>query len=200
MNKITMPAVILTLMLLSGCGQPVEVVPFTSQALSIHGIAPEGWKEVNPGHFSGDEWPIRQLIHEVYPGMTIEIVTATSILPRLGLDALTEPTGTHESGALAWDLYAIDVDDPDAGQIIVDLAMAETNVDAYVVALVTRVDDGDPLREEVFIPAVEAFEPIVYDQRDRVTVEELSASDYTGDGPVNYAYFLPMGESGSTLH
>ena len=96
-------ALILTLLLLSGCGQPkttgMELVPFTSQALSIRGIAPAGWEEVNPGHFAGNEWPIDQLIHEVYPGMTIKIVTAAAMLPRLGREALPEPTGTNESGA-----------------------------------------------------------------------------------------------------
>ena len=227
MKKKTLSAVILTLLLLSGCGQPavsptptaqltpmtptvvsptptavpaMELVPFTSQALSIRGIAPEGWVEVNPGHFSGDEWPIDQLLHQVYPGMTLEIVTAIWILPQLGRDALPEPMGANESGAFTWDLYTIDIEDPNAGPIIVDLAMAETDTGVYVVALATGVDDHDALREAVFIPAVEAFEQIVFDQRDRVTAEELQSSDYTGDGPVNYAYFLPMGDSGSAFH
>jgi hypothetical protein len=204
MRKKTLLVVIVTLLLLTGCGQPkpttMELVPFTSQALSIRGVAPEGWTEVNPGHFAGDQWPLDQLLHEVYPDMTIEIVTVTAMLPRLGRDALPEPTDTNESGAFTWDLYAIDVQDPDVGPIIVDLAMAEADTGVYVVALVTGVDDHDTLREAVFIPAVEAFEPIVFDQRDRVTAEELLVPDYTGEGPVNYAYFSPMGESGAALH
>ncbi|HEY45368.1 MAG TPA: beta-lactamase family protein [Anaerolineae bacterium] len=202
-RKILLTVVALTI-ILAGCGQSkpttMEIVPFSSQALSIRGVAPEGWMEVNPGHFAGDEWPFKQLLHEAYPGMTIEIVTATAMLPRLGLDALPEPTGTNESGAFTWDLYTIDIEDPDVGTIMADLAMTETDTGVYVVALATGVDDHDALREAVFIPAVEAFEPIVFDQRDRVTVEELQATDYRGDGPVNYAYFLPMGESGSALH
>ena len=204
MNKRILLAVVLTLSLLSGCGQPetpsVELVPFTSQALSIRGVAPEGWQEVNPGHFAGAEWPIDQLLHEVYPDMAIEIVTATAMLPRLGRDALPEPTGTNETWVFTWDLYTLDIEDPDAGQLVVDLAMAETNTGVYVVAMVTGVDDHDPLREAVFAPAVEAFEPIVFDQRDRVTAEELLASDYAGDGPVNHAFFMPMGNSTSARH
>jgi CubicO group peptidase (beta-lactamase class C family) len=33
-----------------------------------------------------------------------------------------------------------------------------------------------------------------------VTVEELLAPDYTGDGPVNYAFFLPMGNPETARH
>lgn len=196
--------VFLALALLTASCQPkapaVELVPFSSQALGIRGVAPVGWMEVNPGHFAGGEWPIDQLLHEVYPDMTIEIVTATALLPRLGRDALPESTGAVESGVFTWDLYAIDIQDPTAGQLIVDLAMAETDTGVYVVAMATGVDGHDPLRESIFIPAVEALEPIEFSQRDRVTVEELLAPDYPGDGPVNYAYFLSMGESGSALH
>jgi CubicO group peptidase (beta-lactamase class C family) len=203
MKKKTMLAAIVTLLLLTGCGQPtptpMELVPFTSQALSIRGVAPQGWMEVNPGLFAGDEWPLKQLLHQVYPGMKLEIVMANVLLPELGRDALPETTGTNESGVLTWDLYAIDIEDPNAGPIIVDLAITETEAGAYVVALITGVEDNDPLRESVFISAVEAFEPIVFDQRDRVTTAELMALDYSGEGPVNYAYFIPMKDSGSAL-
>jgi hypothetical protein len=195
---------IVPLLFLASCGQPkptaMELVPFTSQALSIRGLAPDGWLEVNPGHFAGDVWPFDQLIHEVYPGMTIETVTATAMLPRLGRDTIPESTGTNDRGVLTWTLYVIDVEDPTAGPLIVDLAMTEADSGVYSVALVTGADDHEALREAVFIPAMEALEPVVFDQRDRATAEELLAADYKGDGPVNSAYFLPMWESGSALH
>jgi CubicO group peptidase (beta-lactamase class C family) len=78
--------------------------------------------------------------------------------------------------------------------------MTETDEDVYVVAVVTGADDHDPLREAVFIPAVEALKPVVFDQRDWVTADELFASDYKGDSPVNNAYFTPLGDLGSALH
>jgi hypothetical protein len=204
MNKRAFLWVLIALVLLSGCQQietpKIKQVPFTSQSWSIQGVAPEGWMEVNPGHFAGDEWPINQLLHEVYPGMTEEIAVATVILPRLGIDALPEPVGKFESGEFTWDLYTVDIEDPVAGQIVVDLAMAETNTGAYMVALVTGVDDHDPLRQAVFIPAIEALEVIEVNQRDRITLDELQSSDYAGDGPVNYAYFSHIGDPGSADH
>ena len=204
MRKKTILMVTATLLLLTGCGQAktttMELVPFTSQALSIRGVTPEGWIEVNPGHFAGDEWPFDQLLHEVYPGMTTETVIATAILSRLGLDTLPEPMDTNESGAFTWDLYAIEIEDPNVGPIIVDLALTQTGSGVYLVGIVTEPESHDHMREAVFIPAVEALEPIVFDQRERVTAEELWSPDYIVDEPVNYAYFSPIGESGSALH
>jgi hypothetical protein len=52
--------------------------------------------EVNPGHFTDDEWPFNQLLYEAYPGMTMEAVIASAMLPRLGIDALPEPTGSPD--------------------------------------------------------------------------------------------------------
>jgi hypothetical protein len=178
----------------------IELLPFTSQALSIRGAVPLGWMEVNPGHFTDDEWPFNQLLYEAYPGMTMEAVIASAMLPRLGIDALPEPTGSPDLGGFNWDLYAIEIEDPNSGLLIVDLAMTETEMEVYSVALVTNADDSDLLHEQVFFPAIEAFAPVVFDHRDRVTAEELQASDYAGEGPLNYAYFSPMGDSGSALH
>ena len=203
MTSRTLPVTLALTLLPIGCcrpkAPPMVLIPFTSQAFSIRGVAPEGWQEVNPGHFAGDQWPIDQL-HEVYPGMTIEIVTASAIVPRLGRDLLPEPVGTNQSGGFTWDLYAIEIKDPDAGPIIVDMAMAETDGGVYLIAMVTGEDDHDSLRGVVFIPAVKAFEPIVFDQRDRVTADDLLVPDYAGAGPVNHAFYAPMGDSGAALH
>ena len=178
----------------------IELGPFTSQALSIRGVAPQNWLEVAPGHFAGDEWPIDQLIHEAYPDMTLETVIAAAMLPRLGRDALPEPTDRFEIGTLDWELYAIEIEDPNAGLLIVDLAMTETETEVYSVALVTTAENNDLFQETIFIPAVEAFEPVEFEKRDRVTAEQLLIPEYTVEGPINYAYFAPMGESGAALH
>ncbi|MGD9317063.1 MAG: hypothetical protein PVG56_09540, partial [Anaerolineae bacterium] len=64
-------------LLATGCGQPeapaIELMPFTSQAWSIRGVRPEGWMEVNPGHFAGGAWPFKQLMHEAFPGQRAEV-------------------------------------------------------------------------------------------------------------------------------
>ncbi|MGD9048904.1 MAG: hypothetical protein PVF77_12690, partial [Anaerolineae bacterium] len=202
-KRIHFSALVLVL-LATACGQPeaasVELVPFTSQAWGIRGIKPEGWMEVNPGHFAGGPWPFKQLLHEVFPGQRAEMVIPGAILPRLGTDTLPESRGTSDRGILTWALYAIEVPAPEEGSLMVDLAVSETDSGVYMVALSSGLDDHDPLREAVFIPAVEAFEPIRFDQRDRVTMEELLAPDYAGDGPVNHAYFAPLGDWGVAQH
>ena len=69
---------------------------FTSQSWSIRGVAPEGWIEVEPGHFSGGAWPLKQLLHEAFPGQTAEIVIPQAILPRLGIDVIFADGKLHE--------------------------------------------------------------------------------------------------------
>ncbi|HSR30431.1 MAG TPA: serine hydrolase domain-containing protein [Anaerolineae bacterium] len=202
-KKILLLSIAFTL-LSTGCGQPeappIELVPFTSQAWSVRGVAPEGWMEVNPGHFSGGAWPFKQLLVEAYPGQTAEVVIPTALLPRLGVDPLPEPTGAVESGVLAWELYAKEVPASDGMSAMVDLAITETDSGVYVVVLITGREDKGPLREAVFLPAVQALEPIRFDQRDRVTAEELLAPDCQGVSPVNHAFFLPMGDAAPALH
>ena len=63
----------------SASGPKLE--PFTSEVLGISALAPEGWEQVNEGHFAGDAWPIDQLIYEVYSGMSAEVVNARFVKP-----------------------------------------------------------------------------------------------------------------------
>ena len=71
MIKKALPVILMLALLPVGCGQPqappMVLVPFTSQAWSIRGVAPEGWVETRPGHFSGAEWPFNQLMYEFFP-------------------------------------------------------------------------------------------------------------------------------------
>jgi hypothetical protein len=156
--------------------------------------------EVNPGHFAGGAWPFKQLMHEAFPGQRAEVVIPSAILPRLGTDALPEGAGTNDSGLLPWELYAIEVPAPDGGSLMVDLALSETDSGVYMVALSSGLADHEPLRETVFIPAVEAFEPVRFEKRDQATADELLAPDYEGEGPVNHAFFAPLGDWGAARH
>ncbi len=137
MIKKVLPVILVLALLPSDCGQPeappLALVPFTSQAWSIRGVVPEGWMEVEPGHFSGAAWPLKQLMYESFPGQTAKIVIPKAIVPRLGIDVLPERTGTNENGVLAWDLYAMEIPSLEGVSGIVDLAIAEADSGVYVV-------------------------------------------------------------------
>ena len=178
MKQKTVLLVAITLLLLSGCSPPkapgMVLVPFTSQAWSIRGVAPEGWLEVNPGLFSGGAWPLNQLLHEVLPATTMEIVVSSLMPPRLGVESLPDPVASVDHGPFAWDLYALELKDPDGSALgMVDLALAETDAGVYAVGMTSAAGERETLREAVFLPAVESLEPVVFDERDRVTGQEL---------------------------
>jgi hypothetical protein len=74
---------------------------------------------------------------------------------QLGLDPEAKPTGEAELGGLTWSLYRSEM----KGYPI-DLALAEDDAKAYVVLLVSPVDEHAALYEQLFLPAVEAMAPL----------------------------------------
>lgn len=140
----------------TGTPGALELVPFTDDTMGIKGVVPEGWEAVGPGIYLRPDDPITRIIQQVAPGATRQQVAA-ALLVQLGLKELPEPVETLETKALSWDLYEVEVDVPALGPIIVDLALAETDEAAYVVLLQSTSDERETLREEVFLPAVEAL-------------------------------------------
>ena len=182
----------------------IELVPFVDENHGIRSVAPEGWSKVDTdiGVLGRGVWPqdLARLYTSAYPGMNTEWMIATIVLPALGMDKLPQGVGKLESGPFTWELYYIEAPIPDIGTLFVDLAFAETEAGSYMVAVTASQDDYEVLHDAVFLPAVRSLEPIAYELRDRVTAKELMASEYQGDGPVNNAYFMPMGESALALH
>ncbi len=135
----------------------VTLVPFTSEALSITGLAPEGWAEVAPGVFSRGD--MTTLVQQAAPGMTAAGISA-ALLPQLGIEDLPDSLGGRESAALTWELYRMEVQAPGAGAVVVDLALAERDGTAYVILLQAMAEEHEALHEGVFLPAVEALAPV----------------------------------------
>jgi hypothetical protein len=182
----------------------IELVPFVNENHGIRSMAPEGWSKVDTdiGFLDRGVWPqdLARLYTSAYPGMGVEWMVTTIALPALGMDKLPEGVGTIETGTLTWELYHVKAPIPDLGPLLVDLAFAQTDVGSYMVALTASQDDYEVLHDAVFLPAVRSLEPMVYQHRDRVTAQELMIPEYQGDGPVNNAYFMPIGETTLALH
>ncbi|MCZ2813272.1 alpha/beta hydrolase [Modestobacter sp. VKM Ac-2979] len=132
-------------------GVQVEMTAWESEELGVAGVRPEGWSEVVPGAFQ--ESPLVSLVQQVVPG-----ATADQLLPQLAAQLGTgeplEPVGQRETGSATWDLYRLD----DLGQRV-DLALADTPAGLAVVQLTSSPERMDVHREQVFDPAVEAFDP-----------------------------------------
>ncbi|MCZ2825727.1 MULTISPECIES: alpha/beta hydrolase [unclassified Modestobacter] len=132
-------------------GVEVEMTAWESEELGIAGLRPEGWSEVLPGAFQ--QSPLVSLVQQVVPGATADQVLQ-QVAAQLGTGEPLEPVDQRETGSATWDLYRLD----DLGQRI-DLALAETPAGLAVVQLATSPARSDVYREQVFDPAVAAFDP-----------------------------------------
>jgi CubicO group peptidase (beta-lactamase class C family) len=179
----------------------IPLVLFTDQHFAIQMVRPEGWVELQPGTLVRDDSPpyYPQLFYGAFPGMSVDWADAY-FAPELGLERLPDREATYESEVLSWELTTFDIDHPEAGPIVVDGALSETDSTLYVVAVLAPQDDHESLHEAVFLPALQAFTPLALDERDRLTATELMADEYQGEGLVHNDYLLPVGESAAALH
>ncbi|MGB3906697.1 MAG: serine hydrolase domain-containing protein [Anaerolineae bacterium] len=179
----------------------IPLVTFADQHFGIQMLRPEGWTEIEPGTWVQTTSPphMPQLFYGAFPGMSMGWADVY-FSRELGLERLPDREGVHESEALTWELTTFEVDHPEAGPIVVDGALSETDTALYVLGVLAPRADHDFLHGAVFLPALEALSPLAVDDRDQLTASELMADEYQGAGPVYNDYFLPLGESGSALH
>lgn len=129
----------------------VTMEPVTLDALGIIGLAPAGWKELEPGIFARSN-------PDVDPTMLFQLSAigasseelALSILANFGVTELpVEPFGNYESSALVWTLYQLE-----SQMAPMALALSETGDTSYLVLLAAPGEEMDTLAETVFFPAV----------------------------------------------
>jgi hypothetical protein len=163
---------------------PVTLVPYTSESYGLTAVVPEGWTDLGGGIFARQASPSDEtlLVQQAAP-LTAEALLAT-ILLQLGITESLDPSGEHQGAALAWTLYEVET----LG-VAVDFALATEDDTTYVVMLQSSPGERDDLRDEVYIPALDALapyaasdEPVPYDVAE-VTFE---------NGPVTLAGTLTL--------
>lgn len=132
----------------------VNMVTFTNFDFGYSGVVPEGWTEVQSGVYSRGQNAIDQtaLAYQVIPNATTRL--AASLLgAQFGI---TDTTGTtREANGLTWQLLV-----GDFGGVKVDLALSEDNGQVYVIILLSgSAGERAVLYDQVFIPAVDGFQP-----------------------------------------
>lgn len=140
----------------------ITLAPFTSPEWGISGVAPEGWVEISPGEFLRDmpDADPTLLQHQLVPDMSTEQLIAL-LASEQGLEELPESVASIETARFTWDLYTVEVEQPEIGTTTVDIALAETDAGVCAVAMQAMPDEYDALHEAVFIPAVEGLAPAV---------------------------------------
>jgi len=156
-------------------GEPMRFVAYVNAEQGIRSVVPDGWSAERPGELErrASEEDRTSLVLMQIPGVSVAKLEGL-LLPRLGLQALPEPTGSLTTRHLAWELYACELD---GGQAMVDLAMADGERGGCFVLLSTTLDEYEALHYTVYLRVVEAFAPLITQKEERasVTVEEASA-------------------------
>lgn len=144
-------------------GDEIVLEPYERDDFAISGVKPVGWAEVASGAYARSDDPADLVIilQQAAAGVTADVIVA-ALLPRLGVAALPEEMTVIETDALTWDVYAISIDVPDLGTVLVDLALSDTGDTTYIVLLQALEDEYEALHEGVFLPGVEALTPLVY--------------------------------------
>jgi pimeloyl-ACP methyl ester carboxylesterase len=134
---------------------PVELEPFSGDPFGFSGLVPVGWQELAPGSYMRGESALdpTALVQSGAP-VPADVLLA-SLSERLGLDGSPESAGDVETAYLTWTLYTFEVQ----GQAA-DMALAESDAQAYLVLLVSVPGERDALYESVFLPVVEALKPL----------------------------------------
>ena len=197
---------LLLLALVNGCAQPaptpvavpsptpspaptaqMALAPFEAPALGIRGTAPAEWDQAEPGHFlppDPGDWGTR-LIHEFFPGVTTAQLVESLLLPVLELREWPASIGGHPSSVLPWGLYEVEFTTGTLAGSVLDLALAENQSGVYLVGLLVSKEQRQTLRTDVFLPAVNALQPILLEDSEAYYQDSLSLFDYNGRAPLD---------------
>ena len=163
-NASTLAALFVMLVALTACNMKtaadapnadpgdVTLIPYSSAEFGLSGLEPQGWIEVKPGQFlrmpNNDPTFLGQV---AFPDATMDQVTSTMQLP--------ESVGSMETINLTWDMYHGELEWPDAGTLVYDVALSESASGTYLVVLTTLIDESELLHEAVMEPVLHALAP-----------------------------------------
>lgn len=165
----------------------IELEPVTDEAYGLRSVAPVDWATAGMGirtrgGAAGDPTLLALQSAPVAPD-----ALWPSLLPQLGLTATPAPTATRTTAAgLDWELYQVPIG---GGSVVADLGLAQGDGVTYLVLLVSQASEAEGLRAAVFLPAIDALEPLV--------VERTPLP--SGIGYTEREVTLPGGAAGVTL-
>jgi len=178
-----------------------ELAPFVAAELGLRGVAPAEWVEAEPGHFmpaDPADWDTR-LVHEFFPGLTLQELVESLLLPVLELEEWPTPVSGHPSARLPWSLYAIELTQRSLSGSFADLALAEIDAGTYLVALLAPKNQRDTLRHSIFLPALDAMEPVPVEDSNRYVQDSLALFEYDRTPPLDIEESGSWSRSGLTV-
>lgn len=134
-------------------GASIPLTAFSSEAMGIQGVYPEGWTEAQPGIFVNPENPNIGIFVQAAPIAAEQL--QTTLAGQFGLDAWPEASGTTTVNGREWTLYDLTL----LGQPS-RVALTTEGENTWLVMLIAPQGDFDVLIAQVFEPALEAVAPL----------------------------------------
>jgi pimeloyl-ACP methyl ester carboxylesterase len=129
------------------------LIPFTSEAFGIQGVAPEGWLSIDAvGVHARSALNDVSLMQQSSVGLSVDQMLSF-LAGTMGLEETPESTGTREANGLTWTLY-----EGGFGGKAMDMALtADVGGRVHLVVMASPASKRDAYYEHVFLPAVDAL-------------------------------------------
>lgn len=134
----------------------IELIPYASKENGFSSVVPSSWTELDPGVFArSNPETDPTILAQLAAPVEARDALITAVLTNFGQNVLPEePVESFDSDTLSWDIYFM------PGEVVIGLAIAETETMVYVITLAALGEDIDTLAQDVFMPVVVSLAPI----------------------------------------
>ena len=143
-------------------GGPIRLSPVEDPSFGLSAVVPSDWTNQGHGIYTraktADDPSDRTLLALQSAPLSPDALWPT-LQQQLGIAAAPLPLGTHDTAALHWVLYHVDVPTP-SGTLGVDLGLAEDSGRTFITLLQADQAESSALRDSVFLPVIDAFAPL----------------------------------------
>ena len=139
--------------------QDIERRPVEDPLFGVSSVVPADWQDLGGGVYSRGTPPEDLALIAIQAAPASIEQLWVSLLPQFALTEAPDATGKYSSELSDWTLYRFDVH---LGAVIlaVELALAEDAGTSQLILLQSDPAEFDVLREEVLLPAIDAFAPL----------------------------------------
>ena len=130
--------------------------PIEDPLFGVSSVVPEDWRDLGSGTYARGTPPQDLALVAIQTAPASLEQLWPSLLPQFALDEIPEVTGTISAAGFDWQLYQFVVGLGDT-TLAVELAMAEDDGATHLVLLQSEPGEFAVLREQVLLPAIEAF-------------------------------------------
>lgn len=138
-------------------GSAVGLRPVEDPLFGVSSVVPQDWQDLGSGVHARGTPPEDMALIAIQSAQATPDQLWPALLPQFAIDQIPEVTGSLESEHFDWMLYQFNVT---LGELAlsVELALAEDDGSTHLVLLQSDPEEFAVLREQVFVPAVDAFD------------------------------------------